>query len=76
MSTDVEDPRFPGQLFTVPEAGLWKVTAALPLPVSKSEAEAVVWRPRRVRRMVTVYLPGDWPETTETVLTFDEETDL
>lgn len=78
MSAEVEDPRFPGQRFTVPRAGMWRMTASLPLGRSGRNPGAQ-WRPhrRRRRRVVDVYLPGDWPpETTETAVTFSEETDL
>jgi hypothetical protein len=77
VTATVGDPRFPGQHFTVPVAGIWRMTGTL--PVGKSRAEEAFWRPRRRRRVVDVYLPGDWPETTETAITFDtfeeEETD-
>lgn len=76
MSADVEDSRFPGQRFTVPKAGIWRMTASLPL--RKTGPHRIVeWRPRPRRRVVDVYLPGDWPpDQTETAVTFSEETDL
>jgi hypothetical protein len=78
VSVDEEDPRFPGQRFTVPTAGLWKMTASLPLGRA-GRSRIVEWRPRRRRRVVDVYLPGDWPPDptdTQTAVTFEEETDL
>jgi hypothetical protein len=77
VSAGVEDPRFPGQRFIVPVAGLWEYSSSGGWRmIGKSRAEEVAWRPRRRRRVVDVYLPGDWPETTETAITFDtEETD-
>lgn len=74
MAATVEDPRFPGQRFTVPIAGYWEYSSSRGFAyLGRSRTEEATWRPRRRRRVVDVYLPGDWPETTETAITFDAE---